>query len=168
MPRGGAKFSSAELAKVLSYYDVGIIRQAKSLTAGNRRAPKMIITSQQGKFLLKRRPKGKDDLQRVAFAHAIQTHLAHKGSPVAALVPTREDNNTVLQIDNHIYEFFKFIKGIRYDGLAEATIDAGRQLGSRLADSRFVAVSESGHHVHLDSPGRLAEEVVAFVAALEP
>jgi 2-hydroxymuconate-semialdehyde hydrolase len=48
------------------------------------------------------------------------------------------------------------------------SIDAGRQLGSRLADSRFVAVSESGHHVHLDSPGRLAEEVVAFVASLEP
>jgi pimeloyl-ACP methyl ester carboxylesterase len=47
-------------------------------------------------------------------------------------------------------------------------IDAGRQLGSRLANSRFVAVSESGHHVHIDSPGRLADEVIAFVAALEP
>jgi pimeloyl-ACP methyl ester carboxylesterase len=47
-------------------------------------------------------------------------------------------------------------------------IDAGRQLGSRLTNSRFVAVSESGHHVHMDSPGRLAEEVLAFVAALEP
>lgn len=128
MPRGGAKFSSAELAKVLSYYDVGIIHQAKALTAGNRRAPKMIITSQQGKFLLKRRPKGKDDLHRVTFAHAVQTHLAQKGSPVAALIPTREDNNTVLQLDGHIYEFFKFISGIRYDGSAEATIDAGRQL----------------------------------------
>ncbi len=34
-------------------------------------------------------------------------------------------------------------------------------------DSRFVAVSGSGHHVHIDAPGRLAEEVVAFVAALE-
>ena len=128
MPRGGVKFSSAELAKVLSYYDVGIIHQAKTLTAGNRRAPKMVITSQQGKFLLKRRTKGKSDLHRVIFAHAIQTHLAQKGSPVAALIPTREDNNTMLQLDGHIYEFFKFISGIRYNGSAEATIDAGRQL----------------------------------------
>ena len=128
MPRGGAKFSSAELARVLSYYDVGIIHQAKALIAGNRRAPKMVIISQQGKFLLKRRPKGKDDLYRVAFAHEVQIHLAKKGSPVATLVTTREDNNTVLQLDNHIYEFFKFISGVRYDGSVEATIDAGRQL----------------------------------------
>jgi pimeloyl-ACP methyl ester carboxylesterase len=48
------------------------------------------------------------------------------------------------------------------------SIDAGRQLGSRIADSRFVAVSESGHHVHLDFPGQLAKEVVAFAATLEP
>jgi pimeloyl-ACP methyl ester carboxylesterase len=45
-------------------------------------------------------------------------------------------------------------------------IDAGRDLGSRLTDWRFVAVSGSGHHVHIDAPDRLAEEVVAFVAAL--
>jgi 2-hydroxymuconate-semialdehyde hydrolase len=47
-------------------------------------------------------------------------------------------------------------------------IDAGRDLGARLANSRFVAVSGSGHHVHLDAPDRLAEEVGAFVEVLEP
>jgi 2-hydroxymuconate-semialdehyde hydrolase len=47
-------------------------------------------------------------------------------------------------------------------------VDAGRDLGSRLTDSRFVAVAGSGHHVHLDHPGRLAEEVIGFVATLDP
>jgi len=47
-------------------------------------------------------------------------------------------------------------------------IDAARKLGSRLADSRFVEVPASGHHVHLDAPERLAEAVATFSAALGP
>jgi len=128
MPRGGAHFSTEELVRVLSHYDIGIILQVKPLSGGSRRAPKMVLISEQGKFLLKRRPKGKDDLYRVAFAHAVQNHLAAKAFPVTCLLATRDKNNTVLQLDNHIYELFKFVTGSRYDGLPEATIDAGRQL----------------------------------------
>ena len=131
MPRGGAHFSSEELAQVISHYDIGVIYRVSPLSAGNRRAPKMVVVSENGKFLLKRRPRGKDDLYRVAFAHSVQTHLAAKGFPVASLVRRRrtsDEKNTVLQIDNHIYEFFRFVAGVRYDGSAEATIDTGRQL----------------------------------------
>jgi len=128
MPRGGAHFSTEELVRVLSHYDIGIILQVKPLSGGSRRAPKMVLISEQGKFLLKRRPKGKDDLYRVAFAHAVQSHLATKTFPVTSLLATRDKNNTVLQLDNHIYELFKFVTGSRYDGSPEATIDAGRQL----------------------------------------
>jgi len=128
MPRGGAHFSTEELVRVLSHYDIGIILQVKPLSGGSRRAPKMVLISEQGKFLLKRRPKGKDDLYRVAFAHAVQNHLAAIAFPVTCLLATRDKNNTVLQLDNHIYELFKFVTGSRYDGLPEATIDAGRQL----------------------------------------
>jgi len=128
MPRGGAHFSSEELARVLSHYDIGVIDQVRPLSAGDKRAPKMVVISEQGKFLLKRRPKGKDDLYRVAFAHAVQTHLAKCAFPVTALVVTCDEDNTVLQLNNHIYEFFKFVTGSRYDGSAEATIDTGRQL----------------------------------------
>jgi len=130
MPKGGAHFSSEELVLVLSHYDIGLIHQVKPLSAGSRRAPKMVIISERGKFLLKRRPKGKDDLYRVAFAHAVQTHLAKRSFPVTSLVPTRDENNTILQLDNHIYEFFEFVSGFRYDGSTEATVDAGRQLGN--------------------------------------
>ena len=128
MSRGGAHFSSEELARVLSHYDIGVIHQIKPLSAGNKRAPKMVIISEQGKFLVKRRPKGKDDLYRVAFAHAVQTHLVEKDFPVTPLVPTCDENNTILQLNSHIYEFFKFAVGSRYDSSSEATIDAGRQL----------------------------------------
>jgi 2-hydroxymuconate-semialdehyde hydrolase len=59
---------------------------------------------------------------------------------------------------------------LQVHGTLDASIPfgAGRALGSRLADSRFVEVAGSGHHVHLDAPERLAEEVDAFAAALEP
>jgi Ser/Thr protein kinase RdoA (MazF antagonist) len=130
MPKGGAHFSSEELAQVLSHYDIGVIHQAKPLSAGSRRAPKMVIISEQGKFLLKRRPKGKDDLYHVAFAHAIQTHLAEKDFPVTSLVATCDENSTILQLNNHIYELFEFVTGSRYDGTIEATTDTGRQLAN--------------------------------------
>lgn len=130
MPRGGAHFSSEELAQVLSHYDIGVIHQVKPLSAGNKRVPKVVVVSEQGKFLLKRRAKGKDDLFRVAFAHAVQTHLAERDFPVTALIPTCDEKNTILQLDYHIYECFKFVTGFRYDGSAEATIDTGRQLAN--------------------------------------
>ncbi|MGA1980039.1 MAG: phosphotransferase [Sedimentisphaerales bacterium] len=130
MPRGGAHFSSEELAQVLSHYDVGVIHQAKPLSAGNSRAPKMAITSERGKFLLKRRPKGKDDLYHVAFAHAIQSRLSEMEFPLAPLVPTCDEKNTILHLNNHIYELFEFVNGSRYDGSAEATADTGRQLAN--------------------------------------
>jgi Ser/Thr protein kinase RdoA (MazF antagonist) len=128
MAGGGAHFASHELARVLSHYAIGVIHQVKPLFVGNRRAPKVVVTSDQGKFLLKRRPKGKDDLGRVAFAHTVQTYLAEKAFPVAPLVPTCDRNDTILQLNNHIYEFFRFIAGSRYDGASQATIDTGRQL----------------------------------------
>ena len=44
------------------------------------------------------------------------------------MVTTRSDDNTILQINNHIYELFQFITGSRYDGSLESTVDTGRQL----------------------------------------
>jgi homoserine kinase type II len=139
MPRGGANFSSEELVRVLSHYDVGIVHRVKPLTAGNRRAPKMVVTADKGVFLLKRRPRGRDDLQRVAFAHAVQQHLASRSFPVTSLLETADEHTLALSLENHIYEFFRFVTGARYDGSAQATREAGRQLAvfhKHLADFR--------------------------------
>jgi Ser/Thr protein kinase RdoA (MazF antagonist) len=44
------------------------------------------------------------------------------------LVKRRDEDDTTLSLEGHIYELFEFIKGSRYDGSSPATIDAGRQL----------------------------------------
>jgi Ser/Thr protein kinase RdoA (MazF antagonist) len=130
MPRGGANFSSEELVRVLSHYDIGIVHRVKPLTAGNRRAPKVIVTADKGVFLLKRRPRGRDDLQRVGFAHVVQQHLARRSFPVTSLLATADERTTALSLENHIYEFFQFVAGSRYDGSAQDTREAGRQLAA--------------------------------------
>ena len=128
MPRGGAHFAAKELAEVLDNYDIGTIRHAETLSAGNRRAPKKIIISDRGKFILKRRPKGKDDMYHVAFSHAVQLYLEEKCFPVAPLVASRDRSSTALRLGDHAYELFNFIEGIRYDTCPQAVTDAGRQL----------------------------------------
>jgi len=130
MPRGGIRFSSQELARVLSHYDIGVIHQLRPLSAGNIRAPKMVVIAEKGKFLLKRRPKGKDDPYRVTFAHSVQLYLAKRAFPVATPVATCDQGGTFVQLNNHIYELFKFVTAVRYSGTAEATTDAGKQLAN--------------------------------------
>ena len=85
MSRGGANFTSKELASVLGYYDLGMLKGTKAVDVGSKAAPKKAIVSARGKFLLKRRSKGKDDIYHVAFAHAIQAHLEKKGFEFRAL-----------------------------------------------------------------------------------
>jgi Ser/Thr protein kinase RdoA (MazF antagonist) len=149
MPRGGAHFSTEELVCVLSHYDIGVILRLKPLSGGNRRAPKMVVVSDQGKFLLKRRPRGKDDLERVTFAHNIQKFLADHAFPVTNLLLTRDRNETALQLDHHIYELFKFVTGTRYDGSPEETAEAARRLAEfhrLLADYPYRQTSVSSFH----------------------
>jgi homoserine kinase type II len=116
------------MAEILSHYDIGKIRKVMRLVGGSKHAPKIVVTTGRGRFLLKRRPQGKDDVYRVAFAHAVQAQLAKRYFPIAPLVTTRDEVSTMLQVRDNIYELFKFVGGERYNGSAEATIDTGRQL----------------------------------------
>jgi Ser/Thr protein kinase RdoA (MazF antagonist) len=127
MPKG-TQFTSDELAEVLRHYDIGKIRKVMRLVGGSKRAPKLVVTTGRGRFLLKRRIQGKDDVYRVAFAHAVQSHLAKRYFPIAPLLTTRDQLSTLLQLRGNIYELFKFVGGVRYKGSAEETIDTGRQL----------------------------------------
>ncbi|HUT28934.1 MAG TPA: phosphotransferase [Sedimentisphaerales bacterium] len=128
MSAGRTHFSLEEAAAVVSHYDVGVIHQTRRLSGGSRDVPKIVVITDQGKFLLKRRPKGKANLHHVDFAHGVQGHLAEHDFPVTTLMATREDNSTVFEWEDSIYELFKFVTGSRYDGSAEATVEAGRQL----------------------------------------
>jgi len=136
----------------LSHYDIGIVHRVKPLTGGNRRAPKVIVTADKGVFLLKRRPRGRDDLERVTVAHAVQQHLARRSFPVTSLLPITDGQTTALSLQNHLYEFFRFVEGTRYDGSAQETREAGRQLAlfhKHLAD--FAARNEHSPWCYHDS-----------------
>ena len=71
-------FRARELAVCLSYYDLGIISEIEEFARGSRRAPKVVIDCERGRFLFKRRTMGKDDLAKVAFTHQIQLTLLHE------------------------------------------------------------------------------------------
>jgi Ser/Thr protein kinase RdoA (MazF antagonist) len=127
---GGTReqFSAEELSIVLSHFDIGVIDSIVEFPRGSRKAPKLLIVSEQGKFLLKRRARGKDDPFKVAFTHALQLHLASKQFPLPHLIGTRKDNNSMLQWRNGVYELFEYIPGQTYPQTLEATFDSGRIL----------------------------------------
>jgi homoserine kinase type II len=123
------KFALEELAIVLSHYDIGVIDSIVEFPRGSRKAPKLLIVSEQGKFLLKRRARGKDDPFKVAFCHAIQLHLAAKQFPLPHLIGTKKENNSMLQWRGSVYELFEYIPGQAYPQTLESTFDSGRVLG---------------------------------------
>lgn len=115
---------------MLSHYDIGIVQRVARLRGGDRRAPKVVVTAEKGTFLLKRRPRGCDDLARVAFAHEVQKRLVERSFPVPALLATLTDGATALSLEGHMYELFRFVEGARCDGSPQATREAGRQLAT--------------------------------------
>src|SRR5882757_2795148 len=121
-------FSAEELSIVLSHFEIGIIDSIVDYPRGSRKAPKLLIVSEQGKFLLKRRSRGKDDPYKVAFCHALQLFLAGKQFPLPHLIGTRRENNSMLQWRNAVYEMFEYIPGQSYPQTLESTFDSGRIL----------------------------------------
>jgi homoserine kinase type II len=122
------KFAAEELAIVLSNFDIGAIESIVEFPRGSRKAPKLLIVSENGKYLLKRRAHGKDDPYKVAFSHSLQLFLASRQFPLPHLIGTRKDNNSMLQWRNSVYELFEYIPGQPYPQTLEATFDAGRVL----------------------------------------
>jgi homoserine kinase type II len=123
------KFAADELAIVLSHFEIGVIDNIVEFARGSRKAPKVLVASDQGKFLLKRRARGKDDAFKVAFSHALQLFLVAKQFPLPHLIGTRYGNNSMLEWRGGIYELFEYIPGQSYPYTLEATFDSGRILG---------------------------------------
>src|SRR3954467_6423309 len=123
------KFAVEELAIVLSHFDIGVIDSIVEFPRGSRKAPKLLVVSEQGKFLLKRRAGGRNDPFKVAFSHALQLFLASKQFPLPHLIGTKRDNNSMLQWRNGVYELFEYIPGQSYPQTLEATAESGRVLG---------------------------------------
>lgn len=122
------RFAADELAIVLSHFEVGTIQSIHEFPRGSRKAPKLIIRSDAGTYLLKRRAIGKDDPFKVAFCHDLQLYLADKQFPLPNLIGTKRDNNSMLQRNGCVYELFEYINGTGFDNSPEATADAGKIL----------------------------------------
>lgn len=128
MAQPRARFSSEELAIVLSNYDLGIATKVSEFPRGSHAAAKVVITTEQGQYLLKRRPRGQVDPYRVAFSHDLQRFLASKNFPLPHLIGTRKENISMLKVGDSIYEVFEFIAGSPYDGGLVPTYEAGKTL----------------------------------------
>ncbi len=148
------RFTPSELAVVLSHYDVGVIESAKEFPRGSRRAPKLLLQSPRGRYLLKRRATGRDDPLKVAFSHALVSHLRKRSFPVPALIGTRNEQDSLLQLGGHVYELFEYVQGERYDNSLEQTTDAGRTLAryhAAVADFRTEWTPPAGSYHDADA-----------------
>lgn len=119
------RFTSNELAVVLSHYDLGVIHGIHEYPRGSSRAPKVRIRCDRGEFLLKRRAPGRDLPHRVAFCHHMLLHLVKKDFPTARLIGTRADNNSMLSLHGRVYELFEYIRAAKYDGAKRGAQYAG-------------------------------------------
>lgn len=122
------RFSAAEVAVVLSRYDLGVVQSARDLARGSRRSPKMIVRSERGAYLLKRRAAGRDDPVRVAFTHALIQHFRSRRFPVPALVRARDTGLHAVEVEGRTYELFEFVDGESYGGSLAETMHAGKTL----------------------------------------
>ncbi|MBC8201655.1 MAG: phosphotransferase [Planctomycetes bacterium] len=158
-----------ELVMILSRYDIGAIQRIKDYKKGSRHAPKLVICSTKGRYLLKRRAAGRDNLDRVHFSHAVQKELGDHRFPVAGLIETI-DGKTLVEKDGRIYELFHFIHGHRFDKSNPAAADSGRVLAhchDLLRDfSDEPAVYKKSYH-QIESTQKALSEMVDVLLRFE-
>ena len=163
------KFAPEELALCLNRYDLGEIRSIREFVRGSPAAPKVLIECERGRFMFKRRPRGRDQREHVLFAHRLQLFLGERGFPLPHLVATRDRFESMLIVDGAIYELFQFIEGGDYDRSGAATAAAGAALGTfhRLTECYASPKAPIDWHYH-DRPavrGAIAESVKTLGAA---
>ncbi|MFG0258449.1 MAG: phosphotransferase enzyme family protein [Phycisphaerales bacterium JB043] len=123
-----AGFSASELLQVVSRYETGIIEGVHELPRGSTRAPKLILKTERGPMLLKRRAAGRDNPARVGFTHGLHRHLESHGYQVPRLMGCARDRSPSVHVGEKIYELFEFVPGQAYDHSTESTRSAGDAL----------------------------------------
>lgn len=179
------RFGTEELREVLAAFPLSGIRTMREFHRGSRRSPKLIIEASEGDFLLKRRADRANLHDRVAWSHAVIAHLESDEQPVARLVRTWDQGNSMLVRDEKVYELFQYIEGRRCDRTEAETHRTGRTLGLmhnslanslleseppggtfHRADTVFAAFDRLSASIPKDDPSVNVEEVVAVAAAL--
>ncbi len=128
------QLSQREIDQVLSNYALGTVHSVAELAAGSVYSPKVIIESDRGRFLLKRRARGLDLPAVVAFSHEVILGCLELGVCVPPLVGTSANNNSMVQFEDQVYELFVYIQGQPFDR-SPAMIDAhAQQAGALLGE----------------------------------
>lgn len=115
-------------AGALVCWDIGTVEWTEPLTGGSRSSPKLVVHAQRGRFVLKRRAPGRDETERVAFAHAFMGAAARAGVAVPQPLQAR-DGATWASFDGGVYELFPLVEGGRWSRTPVQAIAAGEALG---------------------------------------
>jgi len=123
----GASPSMARIREVLSAYDVGDLLEMPDLGGGTANR-NVVLTTDRGKFFLRRRRPEYCDRQRILYDHALMGHLAQKGIPGPLPLRAR-DGGTWVEIDGEIWELHCYIEGHEFNPESEAQLsDSGYAL----------------------------------------
>ena len=144
-----AGLSSDEIAGILARYDIGTISSVRAYERGSSRAPKALIESDMGEFLLKRRAPGRDDPRRIKFEHTVHAELRKAGYPVAEIMASRRSRSTAISGSLGMYELFRFIRASRCRGTSAELEACGAALSDFhgiLNDFEYPTVQSGGFH----------------------
>ncbi|MDF1809062.1 MAG: phosphotransferase [Phycisphaerales bacterium] len=132
MPISRQQLSQREIDAVLSEYNLGKTHSVSELAAGSVYSPKVIVESDRGRMLLKRRARGLDIPILVAFSHQVILGCLEQGICVPPLLGTK-DHNSLVQFEDQVYELFVFIEGTVFDRspsmISKHAHEAGALLG---------------------------------------
>jgi homoserine kinase type II len=124
----------ADLAIVLSHFNLGVIKAMTPITRGTPGTVKYEIDAERGRFILKRRREPRDQLDRVAFGHAVQIAITSAGFPAPKLVGTARHHSSMVIHAGALFEIHEWAVGSRYDDSVPKTMGAGAAL-ARLHDT---------------------------------
>lgn len=127
------QLSQREIDHVLGQYALGEVRSISELAAGSVYSPKVIIETQRGKLLLKRRARGLDLPAMVAFSHEVIIGCLKLGMCVPPLLATKT-NNSMVQFEDQVYELFVFIDGVVFDRSPTMIMAHAQQAGALLGE----------------------------------
>lgn len=126
------QLSQREIDGVLKHYRVGAVHAIRELPEGSLYSPKVILDTERGTLLLKRRARGLDMPALVAFGHEVVLGCQSQGLCVPPLIGTAEENASFVQFSDHVYELFVFIEGQRFD---QSNPNHAQQMGSLLVET---------------------------------
>ncbi|MFG0298036.1 MAG: phosphotransferase [Phycisphaerales bacterium JB047] len=126
------QLSQREIDEVLRHYQIGQVNNIRELPEGSVYSPKVILDTDRGPLLLKRRARGLDMPGLVCFGHEVLLGCLAQGLCVPPLLATKDTGNSMVQHNDHIYELFVFIEGERFNPRQPAH---ARELGSLLSET---------------------------------